>query len=492
MPAAPATPAISTKQTLQNAALKGWRSKRAFAFVLLAFAVAIGAYLRFGHLTLASMDGDEGYSWAVATSPDVSQVIRTGLSDAGKLPLYYALLHGWIALFGDSVLAMRSLSAGLGTISIVFVFVAVREVCLCLSENPTDGVAELAGAFSALIFASDVRMVMASRLVRMYPMMQAFAFLQIAFFVRAQRHGKLSNYAGIAVFTMLMVATNLTASFLLIAEGVWLAGLLLAKWRSPRAARLEIFRPGFAVLTGLALLVPVLLVGIARSWSHSIKSGFFSWIKLKPITWPYKVLYNSARSHALFWIFVVLAAVGVWKQWRGSKLIPGFMGLWIAGPLIAVMGVTYLFHPMEVPRYVLVALVGFFALAALGAASLESTIVRIALVALIGFMASDATYAMITHPNVPDWRAAVEFAAQRLAPSEGVAVIPSYEANTVRYYLPPSRRDAAGGLDFGCGSERFLLFSDWWWLPAKEVERAKTCYPRVVKRLFRVEIRSRG
>lgn len=492
MPTAPAAPAISTKQTLQNGALQGWRSKRAFAFVLLAFAIVIGAYLRFHRLTLADMKGDEGFSWALAISPDAGQVIRAGLSDAGKLPLYYVLLHGWIALFGDSVFAMRSLSAGFGTISIVLVFVAVREVCLCLPENPTEGVAELAGGFTALIFATDIKMVAASRAVRMYSVMLAFAFPQIAFFVRAQRHGKLSNYAGIAVFTMLLVATNLTASFLLIAEGLWLGGLLLAKWRSSRATGLNIFRPGFAVLTGLALLVPVLLMGIARSWSRAIRYGFFSWIKLKPITWPYEVLHNSARSNDLFWIFVALAAFGIWKQWRGSRLIPSFMALWMVGPLIAVMGVTYFFHPMEVPRYVLVGLIGFLALAALGAASFESTIVRIALAALIGLMASRATYRMIVHSNAPDWRAAVTFAAHRLAPSEPLAVTPSYEVYTVRYYLRASPRDSAVGLDFRCGSERVLLFSDWWHLPAREVEMAKTCYPRVVKRLFRVEIRSRG
>jgi mannosyltransferase len=480
------------EETLADSTEQVRNSKRLSALVLLVVAVVLGAYLRFDRLTLADLDGDEAVAWVAAVAPSLSAVWTIAPRiDPGKLGVYHVLLHGWIRVFGDGLLSMRTLSAGLGTISIVLLFATVREVCLCLADEPGEEVAELAGAFSALIFATNIKMVSASRLVRMYPLMLAFGLLQILFFARAQRYGKTSNYAGLAICTALMVATNVSASFLLLGEGLWLGMLLLAKWAGGRAGGLEIFRPGFAVLAGLGLLSPVLLEGVTGAWSRSVNI-FFNWISLRPIAWSYRVLRNSAGNPLLFWVFATLAAWGIWRQWRTARLTSGFLALWMTGPVLAVLGVTYLLHPMEMARYVLIAFVGLFALAAVGAASFQSTIVRMALAALIVFLSIPATYRAITHSSVPDWSKAVALAARQTRPDERFAVIPSYETNTVRYYLPANRRNAVVGLDFGCGSERILLFSDSWWMPAKEAQRATACYPHIVERLRGVEVRSRG
>lgn len=481
-----------TEMTSAVGAGRNRNPERIFALALLAFALILGAYLRFDRLTLADMGGDEAVAWVAATAPSVSAVWKSAPRiDPGKLGVYHVLLHGWIDMFGDGLFSMRALSAGFGTLSIFLVFATVREVYLCLGDGASEEAAELAGAFSALILATNFEMVLASRLVRMYPLMIVFALFQILFFVRAQRHGKLANYTGVAIFTALMVASNLTASFLLLTEGLWLGAILLAKWAGRRAGGLEVFRPGFAVLAGLALLSPVLLEGVAGNWSRSVNI-FFNWISAQPITWPYRVLLDSAGNHELFWIFVALAVFGAWRQWRVARLTSGFFALLIAGPLLAVLGVTYLLHPMEMTRYVLIAFVGLFALAAVGAASFQSTIVRLALAALIVFLAGRRTYHAIMHSAEPDWSGAVASVVRTTSPDQHLAVIPAYEINTVRYYLPANRRANAIGLDFGCGSEHILVFSDWWWLSAKETQRAKRCYPHIVQRFHKVEIRSRG
>lgn len=485
-------PWTRTKRTLADGLERVRKTNRPSVLGLLIVALILGAYLRFDRLTLADLNGDEAVAWVAAVAPSLSAVWSIAPRiDPGKLGVYHVLLHGWIRVFGDGLLSMRALSAGLGTISIVLLFATVREVCLCLADEPGEEAAELAGAFSALIFATDIKMVSASRVVRMYPLMLAFGLLQILFFVRAQRYGKTSNYAGLAICTALMVATNVSASFLLLGEGLWLGMLLLAKWAGGQAGGLEIFRPGFAVLAGLALLTPVLAEGVTGSWSRSVNI-FFSWISLRPIAWSYQVLRNSAGNPRLFWIFITLAALGTWRQWRTARLTSGFLALWMTGPVLAVLGVTYLLHPMEMARYVLIAFIGLFALAAVGAASFQSTIARMALAALIVFLSIPSTYRAITHSRVPGWRKAVALAERETRRDERFAVIPSYEANTVRYYLPANLRNTVVGLDFGCGSERILLFSDWWWLPAKQTQRAATCYPHIVERLNRVEVRSRG
>ena len=113
--------------------------------------------------------------------------------DPGKLPLYDLLLHGWIRVFGDSVTAMRGMSAVLGTIAIVLVFAAVREVCRSLGGEAGAAIGDLAGGFTALAYAVNFMMVTSDRTVRMYPVAMSAELLQIFFLVRAQRRGGMAQ-----------------------------------------------------------------------------------------------------------------------------------------------------------------------------------------------------------------------------------------------------------------------------------------------------------
>ncbi|MFN3705336.1 MAG: hypothetical protein ACK4WM_05015, partial [Thermoflexales bacterium] len=70
--------------------------------VLLAFA------LRTLSLSAQSLWFDEGWSWHLATMPLDAMALTTAADRSP--PLYYALLHGWVVLAGDSELAMRLLS----------------------------------------------------------------------------------------------------------------------------------------------------------------------------------------------------------------------------------------------------------------------------------------------------------------------------------------------------------------------------------------------
>ena len=259
------------------------------------------------------------------------------------------MLHEWIAVFGDSLFAMRAMSAALGTIAIVLVFVAVREICRSLADEPTAG-RRAWRAGGSLRRASvrhqspdgavgphseDVSAVMCAEL------------LQITFFVRAQRRGGMLNYVGIAVFTAAMVACNFTSIFLMVAEALWLGWLLLAALWDAQSRRLAVFRPGCARGRRNRDALPWLHRAFASS-RGAVEGGAIDWIKLQPISWPYTTLRDSTGNHTLFWIFVALAAFGVWRQWRSARLVVEFFALWTAGPILAVMAVTYLYPPAGV------------------------------------------------------------------------------------------------------------------------------------------------
>ena len=56
---------------------------------------------------------DEAFSARVANL-GVADLVRSATSEDPNPPLYYVLLHAWIDVFGDSEVALRSLSAGVG------------------------------------------------------------------------------------------------------------------------------------------------------------------------------------------------------------------------------------------------------------------------------------------------------------------------------------------------------------------------------------------
>jgi mannosyltransferase len=478
------------KSSAGQAAMRASRSPRALALGLLALALVLGVVMRFQVLGLEDLSADEGASWAAASAPGVSEVVAMEHQlDPGKLPLYDLLLHGWIRVFGDSVTAMRAMSALLGTIAIVLVFATVREVCRSLGGQPGAAIGDLAGGFAALIYAVNFAMVTSDRTVRMYPLAMSAELLQIFFLVRAQRRGGWLNYAGAAIFTAALIAANFTACFLLLAEGLWFGCLLAAKALGASADGLRIFRPGLALTAGVALLAPLLPAAFASS-QDAVAMGAISWIKMRPITWPYQVLSNAAGGHVLFWSFAALAGFGMWRHWRTAPLAAGFFAVWTAGPILGLMAVSYLIHPLEFPRYALIAFVGMFALAAFGAASLRPGAVHLALAAALIGLSLGRTHHVIKHPYEAAWRQATEIAAGQTAPDEPIAVFPEYCSNVVRYYLSPERRAAVRG-ESACGPPRVLILSGRYILGEDQIAAMEKCYPRLVARLLLVEVRAR-
>jgi len=165
---------------------------------------------------------------------------------------------------------MRAMSVGLGIVSVVLVFIAVREICGALG-NPSLAFGETAGAFAALIHATSFTMVNSDCTIRMYPLVVAAELLQIAFFCRAQRRGSLANYIGGAIFfAAAMIAANFTAGFPIFAEALWLQGLPFAKDAGARARGLTALGPAVAVIAGIALLTSMLPGAFASSANAAI------------------------------------------------------------------------------------------------------------------------------------------------------------------------------------------------------------------------------
>jgi hypothetical protein len=475
-----------------GATLAAWRSSRLFAFVLLALALILGGFYRFHWLARWDMNGDEGIAWVAVVKPTLREVTATfwEVENGGKLPLFDIVLHGWVRLFGDSLFALRAMPAALGTIAIVLLFIAVREVCRSLGGETVAEAGEVAGAFAALIYALNVTMVVSDRTAREFPLLIIAELAQIIFFVRAQCRATWVEYLGIAISTAIMVSTNYTASFLLSAEALWLGSLLLARWAgSARAAELAVFRPGLAVTAGIALLTP-LLPGIFISSSHAVHHNAVSWIRLQPVSWPFQVFCYAAGKPALFRILAALIVFGVCSQWRSARLAAGFLAAWMLVPVLAVFLVTYLVAPMEFPRYVLIAFIGMFAFAGYGAGCVRSTAVRIVLAVLIVHLSTPTIHNWVKVLRDGAWREATALAAQSATVGQ-IAVCPPVNLNVVRYYLGPQRRGDAVGMKRECSRAPVVILSGRGIAPSEEIAIAEACYPRVLARFNLVEVRAR-
>jgi hypothetical protein len=493
-----AAPLPLPRATIWDTALSAWRSTRLFAFILLALAVVLGGFYRFHRLARWDINGDEGVAWAAVTKPSLHEVVKTfwQIEYGGKLPLFDVVLHGWVRVFGDSLFAMRAMSAALGTIAIVLVFLAVREIGRSLVNESAAETGEVAGAFAALIYALNITTVISDRTAREFPVLIVAELLQIIFFVRAQRRPTWVEYLGIAIFTAVMLADNYSSSFLLLAEALWLGCLLAAKWAgSTRARRLAVFRPGFAILAGMALLAPFVSEAYVSS-RDAVAGGAVDFMKLQPISWPFTVLRDVFHQPALFWVIAALIAFGVWRQSRSARLASGFLAVWMAGPVLAAFAVSYLIRPIEIPRYVIVAFVGMFAFAGFGAACVRSTAVRILLAIMIVGLSVPTVHRLLKVSRSGDWRKATALAVKHISPGEQIAVFLPYSQQVVRFYLSPERRTAAVAMDTNatetnCGTAPVLIFQNQTKAPPAQIAAVKACYPRVIANLNLIEVRTR-
>src|SRR3546814_973286 len=85
--------------------------------------VAVGMVLRF--VTTSPLWLDEALSVNIASLPlgDIGDALRQD----GHPPLYYWLLHGWMSVFGDGDVAVRSLSGVAGLLALPLAWEAGRR-----------------------------------------------------------------------------------------------------------------------------------------------------------------------------------------------------------------------------------------------------------------------------------------------------------------------------------------------------------------------------
>jgi mannosyltransferase len=144
--------------------------------LILGLILLLALALRFYCLDGQSLWADEGNSAALALR-SLSTITRDAAHDIHP-PLYYYLLHFWVGLFGNSEIALRSLSALAGTALVLATYLLGRE----LFSRRTALIAALLAAWSPF-------QIYYSQETRMYILVSLWAVLAVLFFVKALRAG---------------------------------------------------------------------------------------------------------------------------------------------------------------------------------------------------------------------------------------------------------------------------------------------------------------
>ncbi len=363
---------------------------REWTLGLLVIALAAGAYLRFAGLNTTELSADEGASWAAASAPSLAEVLRRQAHlNPGGLGLHDLALHFWICSLGDSLAAMRSLSALAGVIAIALVFFAIREIFFLAprsadtSENREDDAATtesaaLVAAIAAILIAVNLVTIKYSREARMYPLALALTLAQLWCFLRTLREGRIRDLVGITILTACAIAATFTTVLILVPEGLYLLILLRTSWTGnfPR-----VIRTGLAIFAGFILLFPAILVDL-HNRGGAPNPDTWSWIS-PPVPWDSITLFNKATGTYVFPLMAILAISGALRSWRTRSGAVLFLLLWMLAPPLLLTILSYLFRPAFVERYLLSCFVPFFALAALGILELQPAAFRPGALAIV-------------------------------------------------------------------------------------------------------------
>ncbi len=352
---------------------------------------------------------DEALGWVLAdtTWTFFTNAITGRFMGSG---LYYALLRSW-SVFGDSEVAMRSLS-------VVFV-VATLPVLVVLARELFGG---FAAAAAGLAWAFDPFALYYAQEARPYAMVMFLAVLASLFFRRAVATGGRGNWM---VYVLIVLGLAYTQTLCLLLVAAHLATVPLHSRRPVRQAWLA----GLAILLGL--------LPLARSFIRGATQGFdfIPPLSLRGFLAAIAVVAGGQR-----WLVALLAlvataiiaallreGVGPLMRWEF-----GFLGAWMLVPLL-LLGLLSLRIPLFIPRYLAEIAPAVAILVGL-VISRQSPVARSLLlvaVAALGLNSARSYYPI----RKQDWREATGFIAANVQPGDRLIADPGWALSGTYYYF---------------------------------------------------------
>jgi mannosyltransferase len=211
------------------------------AAVVAATIAATAAVARF--VTTSPLWLDEALSVNIAALPVGD--ITGALEHDGHPPLYYVLLHGWMEVFGEGDVAVRTLSGLLGLACLPLAWVAGRRA----------GGSVAAAAATTLVVALSPFAVRYATEARMYSLVMLFVLVGHLLVRRAVDERRVAGGAlvGVAVVVALLLWTHYWSTYVIVAAGAVVAWWGRRARTDERAVAVRLLLAGAA---GVVLFLP--------------------------------------------------------------------------------------------------------------------------------------------------------------------------------------------------------------------------------------------
>ncbi|MGA7075219.1 MAG: glycosyltransferase family 39 protein, partial [Halobacteriota archaeon] len=348
--------------------------------------ILIGLFLRLYQVGTQSIWLDEAFS-IMLSKMSLSQIVQAAVGDTHP-PLYYFILHYWVALFGTSAVAVRLLSVLFGVLAIPMIYLVGRQL---FNKE--------VGLIATLILALSSFNIWYSQDARMYSLMVLLALLSMYFFLRFLQRDSLALSAGYVLSTVLLVYTHSYSWFVVVAQNICVLSLMLLprnrtfrlrRWVVLQATVLALFLPWIPVLINqksqnawiftIASTPPLQLISTFYSYSGTaVLSVLFVGLSVLSL-----LAYQKARGSP-DWKAPLKALQGYsWKLRRQDVAPVCFLVVW----LLTIAAIPFILARFSsvlpyLARYTIAASVALYLLVAKGIRNINYRPVKFAVIAVI-------------------------------------------------------------------------------------------------------------
>lgn len=391
----------------------------------LALLILVAFTLRAYRLDFQNLRGDESFALIFAER-SLGEILHDTRQWEPHPPLYYLLLHYWVALVGDSEFSLRYPSLFFGLLAIPLLYTLAR---LLFGES--------LAFLTALLLVGNPFHIFWNQDARMYAMTASLSLASVLLFVMALQRGGKGSWSGYLLATLLSLYTHYSSLFILAAEDLF----LLAFWRS---YRLQI-RPWLFAQVGLALLfLPWLALagGVLTTYHGNAESlDLPSFLQRLLLTFSLGGALDRERAWPYLFGFGALLLLGIYHRWRQGRWLT-LLGLYLGLPSL-FLSLASLRRPVfseayiiavSFPYYILLAsgLLMVSQLAPWGKARAPTLVVLLGL-SLMGQAGALGNYFFDPrYAKSPDWRAWARYIAEEGRP--GDLIIENYPDPSFGYY----------------------------------------------------------
>jgi cellulose synthase (UDP-forming) len=432
----------------EHALTSGWRERLEElmsperALVRVAVLTSFGLGLRLALMGVQSIRLDESLSLREARLPLGTMVQNLFTWDVHP-PLYYTVLHGWVAVAGTSEVALRLPSVVFGAAAVPLLYLVARRLT---SEQGATVAAAIGAASPFWVWHSDE--------ARMYTLLLALSLAALWGLFRACERNRSRDWLVYAVLTALSLCSHYFAALMLPVHMAWIVlqrppRALVRRWLLGLAGGVAPLVAWLAVMVahdGVAGVAAIDTGVVLTPQDHSLVGTVYAIFLFLLV---YLVGYGQALGHgagilgmvsrvlAGSWPLVAVAGVvsrriGRWLRSRAAY----FLAFWI----VFLVATVYLLNLWKgnvwMQRYLIIVSPALFIVLAIGLARVFRPVaLGVAVVVVSLSVAAVAENHDRRNESREDWRGAAAAITASAKPGDAVAVLPWFYVTPFRYYF---------------------------------------------------------